>query len=115
MLTAAAPRIFVAVAPVDLRRGLDGLCALVQYELALNPFDGAWYVFRNKAATRLKLVVFDGTGFWLCYRRLERGTWVWPKAGDKVMTLGYAQFLVLVQGADWRRVETPAELRPSLI
>ena len=115
MLTAAPPRIFVAVAPVDLRRGLDGLCALVQYELALNPFDGAWYVFRNKANTRLKLVVFDGTGFWLCYRRLERGTWVWPKAGDRVMTLGYAQFLVLVQRADWRRVETPAEIRPSLI
>jgi transposase len=115
VLTAAAARIFVAVAPVDLRRGLDGLCALVQHELALNPFDGAWYVFRNQAGTRLKLVVFDGTGFWLCVRRLERGTWVWPKAGDKVMTLRYAQFLVLVQGADWRRVETPAEIRPSLI
>jgi transposase len=115
VLTTAPPRIFVAVAPVDLRRGLDGLCALIQHELALNPFDGAWYLFRNKASTRLKLVVFDGTGFWLCYRRLERGTWVWPRVGDSIMTLSYAQFLVLVQGADWRRVQTPVEIRPSLI
>jgi transposase len=115
VLTATPPRIFVAIAPVDLRRGLDGLCALVQHELALSPFDGTWYLFRNRAATRLKLVVFDGTGFWLCYRRLERGTWVWPNAGDQVMTLSYAQFLLLVQGQDWRRVQTPAEIRPSLI
>jgi transposase len=108
-------KIFVAVAPVDLRRGLDGLCALIQHGLALNPFDGAWYLFRNQAGTRLKLVVFDGTGFWLCCRRLERGRWVWPQPGDAVLRLSYAQCLVLIQGADWRRVETPEELRPSLI
>jgi transposase len=115
VLTAAPPRILVAVAPVDLRRGLDGLCAEIQYGLALNPFDGTWYLFRNKAGTRLKLVAFDGAGFWLGYRRLERGTWVWPKAGDRVMTLSYPPFLVLVQGQDWRRVQTPTEIRPSLI
>lgn len=115
MLTPAPPRIFVAVVPVDLRRGLDGLCALIQHGLALNPFDGAWYLFRNKAKTRLKLVIFDGTGFWLCTRRLERGTWVWPKAGDPAMTLSYAQFLLLVQGQDWRRVKVPEDLRLSLV
>lgn len=49
------------------------------------------------------------------YRRLERGTGVWPKAGDQIMKLSYAQFLVLIQGADWRRVQTPTEIRPSLI
>ena len=106
------PGVFRASTPQG-RRGAGTLT--IQHGLALNPFDGAWYLFRNKANTRLKLVVFDGTGFWLCYRRLERGTWVWPRAGDKVMTLSYAQFLVLVQGADWRRVQTPVEIRPSLI
>lgn len=115
MLSSGPPRIFVAVDPVDLRSGLDGLCARVQHGLALNPFDGAWYLFRNQAGNRLKLVVFDGTGFWLCYRRLERGRWVWPKAGDRVMTLSYPQFLLLVQGQDWRRFNVPEPLRPSLI
>ncbi len=115
MLAAVPAKIFVAVAPVHLRRSLDGLCALIQHGLALNLFDGAWYVFRNKAGTRLKLVVFDGTGFWLCYRRLGRGRRVWPQPGDAVLRLSYAQCPVLIQGGDWRRVETPAELRPSRI
>ncbi len=115
MLTARPARIFVAVEPVDLRLGLDGLCARIQHGLALNPFGGDWVIFRNKAGNRLKLLVFDGAGFWLCYRRLERGRWVWPKPGGRVMTLSYPQFLLLVQGQDWRRVQIPEEFRPSLI
>lgn len=115
MLTSDPARIFVAVAPVDLRLGLDGLCVRIQHGLALNPFGGDWVIFRNKAGNRLKLVVFDGTGFWLCYRRLERGRWVWPKADDRVMALSYPQFLLLIQGQDWRRVKRPENIRPSLI
>ncbi len=114
MLNPGSSRIFVAVEPVDLRLGLDGLCARVQHGLALNPFGGDWVIFRNKAGNRLKLVMFDGTGFWLCYRRLERGNWVWPKAGERVMALSYPQFLLLVQGQDWQRVKAPEEFRPSL-
>ena len=115
MLTAAPPRIFAAVAPVDLRRGLDGLCAEIQHGLALDPFGGDWVIFRNKAGNRLKLVVFDGAGFWLCTRRLERGHWVWPKAGDRVLALSYPQFLLLIQGQDWRRVKMPENIHPGLI
>ena len=114
MLTPGPARIFVAVEPVDLRMGLDGLCARAQHGLALDPFGGDWVVFRNKAGNRLKLLVFDGTGFWLCYRRLERGSWVWPKPGERVMALSHPQFLLLVQGQDWRRVRPPSEFRPSL-
>jgi transposase len=115
VLTSGPARIFVAVALMDLRLGLDGRCARVQHGLALNPFGGDWVVFRNKAGNRLKLVVFDGTGFWLCYRRLERGHWVWPKVGDRVMALSYPQFLLLIQGQDWRWVKVPEAIRPSLI
>lgn len=114
MLSPGPARIFVAVEPVDLRVGLDGLCARAQHGLALDPFGGDWVVFRNKAGNRLKLLVFDGTGFWLCYRRLERGSWVWPKPGERVMALSHPQFLLLVQGQDWRRVRPPSEFRPSL-
>lgn len=115
MLTSGPARIFVAVAPVDLRLGLDGLCARIQHGLALNPFGGDWVIFRNKAGNRLKLVVFDGTGFWLCTRRREREHWVWPKAGDGVLALSYPQFLLLIQGQDWRRVKVLENVRPSLI
>jgi transposase len=114
VLTPGPSRIFVAVEPVDLRMGLDGLCARAQHGLALDPFGRDWVVFRNKAGNRLKLLVFDGTGFWLCYRRLERGSWVWPKPGESVMALSHPQFLLLVQGQDWRRVRPPSEFRPSL-
>jgi transposase len=114
VLSPGPARIFVAVEPVDLRVGLDGLCARAQHGLALDPFGGDWVVFRNKAGNRLKLLVFDGTGFWLCYRRLERGSWVWPKPGERVMALSHPQFLLLVQGQDWRRVRPPSEFRPSL-
>jgi transposase len=115
VLSPGQPRIFVAVEPVDLRLGLDGLCARVHHVLSLDAFGGDWFMFRNKAGNRLKVLVFDGGGFWLCYRRLERGSWVWPKAGDGVMTLSYAQFLLLVQGQDWRSVKVPEKSRPSLI
>jgi transposase len=59
-------RIFVAVAPADFRRGIDGLAALCRQQLQHNPLEGAIYVFRNRRATAIKLLVYDGQGFWLC-------------------------------------------------
>ncbi len=75
-----------------MRLGMDGLTAKVLHFLAEDPFSGAWFVFRNKAGNRLKILVNDGLGFWLHYRRLDRGTFVWPKGSDAVMQMTYAQF-----------------------
>jgi transposase len=60
-------RIFLAIEPVDFRAGIDRLAAFCRERLAQNPLEGAVYVFRNRRSTALKLLVYDGQGFWLCY------------------------------------------------
>ena len=104
-------RIFVATAPVDFRKGHDGLAALVQSHLKRHPFDGAIYVFRAKRADRLKLIYWDGTGLVLAYKRLEKNTFKWPAIKDGLLRLDPAQFEALFGGLDWRRVSA-IETRP---
>ena len=76
-------RIYLAVDAADFRRGIDGLAGLCRSVLRNDPFSGAVFVFRNRARTGLKILVYDGQGFWLCYKRLSTGrfTW-WPKSDD---------------------------------
>ena len=100
MLTEGNPTIWVALEPSDMRLGMDGLTAKVLHFLAEDPFSGAWFVFRNKAGNRIKVLTHDGLGFWLHYRRLDRGTFVWPKGSDAVMQMTYSQFHLLTQGQD---------------
>ena len=106
-------QVFLVVAPVDMRRGIDGLSLLIQEALGRSPCDGTAYAFRNKRSTRLKLVIWDGNGVWLCQRRLHQGSFVWPVFGDQVFQLTPPQWQWLIAGVDWRRLSaTPnAELR----
>ena len=70
-------RIFLAGQPVDFRKGIDGLAALCRQILSENPMGGAVYVFRNRTGTTLKLLAYDGQGFWLCTKRLSHGRFHW--------------------------------------
>ena len=81
-------RIFVALAPVDFRKGIDGLAALCRRAFGHNPLDGAIYVFRNRRGTTLKLLCYDGQGYWLCTKRLSTGRlhW-WPQAPGATVRL----------------------------
>jgi len=96
--------IVIATRPVDFRRGHDGLAATVQNELGLDPHSGLTVIFRSKRGDRLKILVWDGTGLVLVYKRLEHGSFAWPKVQDGVMRLSRAQFEALFEGLDWRRV-----------
>ncbi|WP_020563554.1 IS66 family insertion sequence element accessory protein TnpB [Methylosarcina fibrata] len=101
--------IWIAVAPVDMRRGLDGLTAIVQHSLGYSPCAGSAFIFRNRAGNRLRLLLWDGNGVWLCQRRLHRGRFVWPQASDPVFALSQAQWRWLVAGVDWQRLSaTPS-------
>ncbi len=73
-------RIWLAYQPVDFRKGIDALVALCRQQLASSPDDGALYVFRNRRGAALRILCYDGHGYWLCTRRFSRGTlrW-WPK------------------------------------
>jgi transposase len=76
-------RILLACQPVDFRNGIDGLAALCKRELEQDPFSGALFVFRNRRGTALKLLVYDGVGYWMITRRLSQGRlrW-WPATAD---------------------------------
>jgi hypothetical protein len=66
-------RILVCVEPVDFRRGIDGLCSICRRVLGADPFGGALFVFRSKASTSLRILAYDGQGFWMCHKRLSSG------------------------------------------
>lgn len=107
-------RVMMAAKPVDFRKGIDGLAALVKEELKADPFSGVIWVFRAKRADRLKLVFWDGSGLVLVSKRLDDGKFRWPRIEDGVVRLTPAQFTTLVEGLDWtrvfaRRVRQPAE------
>lgn len=97
-------RVLMAVKPVDFRKGMDGLAAMVKEELRTDPFSGVIYVFRAKRADRVKLVFWDGTGLVLVSKRLGEGKFRWPRIEDGLMRLSPAQFSALLEGLDWTRV-----------
>lgn len=101
-------RIWLAVVPVDMRRGLDGLSAIVQQSLGHAPCSGSAFIFRNRAGNRLRVLLWDGNGAWLCQRRLHQGRFVWPNVNDAVFAISQAQWLWLVAGVDWQRLSAAA-------
>jgi len=106
-------RIVVATKPVDFRKGHDGLTVVVQEQLGLDPHSGLIVVFRSKRGDRAKILVWDGTGLVLIYKRLEQGSFTWPAVRDGVMRLSKAQFEALFEGLDWRRVMARRVRRPA--
>ncbi len=70
-------KILLAVEPVDFRCGIDGLARLCREQLRHDPFTGAVFVFRNRRGTAVKVLVYDGQGFWLCHKRLSQGRFPW--------------------------------------
>lgn len=115
IVPAQAIRIFVAVRPVDFRKGHDGLAAVVASELGLDPHSGVVVVFRSRKADRIKVLVWDGSGLVMSYKRLDQGSFSWPPVRDGVMKLFPAQYEALFAGLDWRRVHVPKVLPPALV
>lgn len=97
-------RVWLAVEAVDMRQGIDGLSLRIQQALGHTPCDGSAYAFRNRAGTRIKLLVWDGTGVWLCVRRLHRGRFAWPQSNDTTCVLSEQEWRWLTTGVDWRRL-----------
>jgi transposase len=95
-------RVWLAAGVTDMRKGMDGLAALVQTVLAENPFSGQIFVFRGKRGDLVKLLWFDGDGVCLFAKRLERGRFVWPQAESGRVYLTSAQLSMLLEGIDWR-------------
>jgi transposase len=111
-------RILVAVEPTDFRRGIDGLARQCRQELRKDPFSGCLFLFRNRSGTAVKCLVYDGSGFWLCHKRLSTGRFrFWPKDGEGgTKALEAHQVQLLLYGGDpaagdtalqpWRRLRS---------
>ncbi len=113
MIPGQAVKVVVATKPVDFRKGHDGLAAVVEKQLGLDPHSGVAVVFRSKRGDRIKVLYWDGSGIVLTYKRLEDGKFAWPAIKDGVMRLSRAQFEALFEGLDWRRVHARRVRKPS--
>ena len=103
----------MAARPVDFRKGMDGLAALVQQALRADPFQGDVFIFRPKRADRVKVLVYDGTGLVLYAKRLEAGRFSWPSPAEGVARLSAAQLATLLEGLPWHRLQPRPVRRPS--
>lgn len=107
-------RILVAVEPVDGRKGIDSLARLCREKLQEDPFSGCLFIFRNRSGTSLRVLCYDGQGYWLAQKRLSQGrfTW-WPSGATSARTLEVHQAQLLLAGGDpatpaaptWRPVQ----------
>ena len=98
-------RVLVAVEPADFRKGIDGLAKLARDELGHDPFSGCLFVFRNRKATAVKILVYDGQGFWLCYKRLSTGRFrFWP-SGQNLRALEAHELQVLLSAGDFEAAQ----------
>jgi transposase len=105
----AGVKVWLAAGATDMRNGFDGLAALVQTQLAEDPFSGQLFVFRGKAGDRVKILWWSGDGLCLFAKRLERGRFVWPHATHGTVSLSAAQLSMLLEGIDWRHIERTYE------
>ena len=100
ILQSPALRVHVAVQPVDLRGSFNALSALVKNQLQQDPLSGQCFVFTNRRRNRLKLLYWDGSGLWVCAKRLERGRFAWPTTPAPACSLRPEEWTALVQGLD---------------
>ena len=97
-------KIVVSAKPIDFRKGMNSLAALVSHALSADPFAGDVFVFRSRRSDRLKVLFWDGTGLCLVVKRLESGAFVWPEVRDGAVALNTVQLRMLFAGMDWTRI-----------
>jgi Transposase and inactivated derivatives len=92
--------VYLACGHTDMRKSINGLSAIVESNFRLDPFGGELFVFCNRSRDRLKILEWDGDGFWLYFKRLEKGHFKWPSAvGSSVMTMTSEELSILLGGA----------------
>lgn len=102
----AATKVYLAAGATDMRKGFEGLYGLVRDHLGSEPLSGHLYLFANARRTRLKVLVWDGSGLWVCAKRLEKGRFRWPgaKPEESSIVLSHEELGLLLNGIDLERV-----------
>lgn len=112
-------RIFACVNPVDFRKGIDGMAAVCRNQLLNDPIEGALFLFRNRSQTSLRILAYDGQGFWLCTKRLSQGRFNWWPKSSSVSTVSMDAWELQTLlwngnpsdakfGSPWRKIAVPA-------
>ena len=101
-----ATKVYIAVEGVDMRKGFEGLYGLVRDHLGEDPLSGHLFLFTNRSQTRLKVLVWDGSGLWVWAKRLEKGRFRWPAAeGTRSVTMRPEELALLVSGLDLKQTK----------
>lgn len=105
-----ATRVFLAMEPTDMRKSFDGLSDLVRHKFGEDPLSGHLFVFSNRARNRLKLLYWDGSGIWVCAKRLGRGCYYWPKITEdtppRVLRIMAEELMLLLGGIDLEKTRS---------
>lgn len=103
-----ATKIYIGLDAIDMRKGFDGLFGLVRDRLGQDPLSGHLFLFINRPHTRLKALVWDGSGLWVCAKRLERGRFYWPAGDGASVTMRGEELAMLVNGLDLKQARQRA-------
>lgn len=105
-------RIWLATGPTDLRRGFNGLLAVIAHGFGRDPLSGELFVFTNRRRDLLKIFFCDTGGLWVCAKRLEAGRYRWPRPGERLVTVSPAELQLLLSGIDLRQTQPRSWWRP---
>jgi len=107
-------RILVAHQPVDFRKGIDGLCRVCREVIRKDPFSGAFFIFMNRQRTAIRILSYDGQGFWLCHKRLSSGRFrpLEADAGSSPRSLGALELQTLLWNGDLKKIHAVPLFRP---
>ncbi|MCU6791546.1 IS66 family insertion sequence element accessory protein TnpB [Paenibacillus sp. WQ 127069] len=111
--TSGSP-VYLACGSTDMRKSIDGLAAVVQEQFALDPFSSALFVFCNRRRDKLKILHWDHAGFWLYYRRLERGSFQWPAGGSTPLCLTQRELCWLLDGLSLTQRHAHVKVSPEV-
>lgn len=116
MLEVQAEQVYLACGSTDLRKSIDGLAALVQEVFRLDPFSQCLFVFCNRQRDKLKILHWEHNGFWLYYRRLEKGTFQWPESSSpSSMQIGRRELRWLLDGLSLHQGKAHPEVKVSKV
>lgn len=113
MLSSFVTPIWLYPQPIDFRKQIDGLVLLIADHLQLNPASGQLFLFRNRYANKIKILWWDRNGFWLCYKRLEKGRLKFPSSGEEILELTRDQLSWLLSGLDYAKQQQLPEIKPA--
>jgi len=117
MIKFSGQTVFLACGPTDMRKQINGLAAIVENTFELDPFKPVLFVFCNKARNRLKVLEWDADGFWLYFKRLEKGHFSWPTAlaDEATITLTDAEFATLLSATSVERLVRREQVKPASV